>query len=76
MSGFKVCSGKAIRKTPKCLVIEVDEPSEDMMDNLSSGDEILIPESQIHDDSEVYEMGGEGELVISEWLAREKEWLE
>jgi len=34
--------------------------------------EFWIPKSQIHDDSEVYEEGGEGTLVIPRWLAEEK----
>lgn len=31
-----------------------------------------IPKSQIHDDSEVYEAGTRGKLIIPEWLAVEK----
>lgn len=31
-----------------------------------------IPKSQIHDDSEVWKNGQEGELIIPEWLAHEK----
>ena len=34
--------------------------------------EICIPKSQIHDDSEVYQTGTEGKLVISEWIAEKK----
>ena len=37
-----------------------------------SGDELWIPKSQIHDDSEVYAKDHSGELVIPEWLAEEK----
>jgi hypothetical protein len=36
------------------------------------GDEIWIPLSQIHDDSEVYKMGTKGTLIITEWLAKKK----
>lgn len=39
---------------------------------LIDGDEVWIPQSQIHDDSEVYEVGGEGKLVITTWLAEQK----
>jgi hypothetical protein len=33
-----------------------------------------IPKSAIHDDSEIYELGGEGTLVVAEWLARKRGW--
>lgn len=37
------------------------------------GKEVWIPKSQIHDDSEVYRVDADpGELVISEWIAKEK----
>jgi hypothetical protein len=36
--------------------------------------ELWIPQSQVHDDSEVYAKGHTGKLVISMWLA-EKEGL-
>ena len=51
---------KAIRATPACLVCVID------------GEEVLVPESQIDDDSEVYEVGGEGTLVVSEWWAMQR----
>lgn len=38
-----------------------------------AGEEVWIPHSQIHEDSEVYESGGEGVLVIPRWLAEEKD---
>ena len=36
------------------------------------GEEVWIPKSQIHDDSEVYEDGTDGDLVISRWIAEKK----
>ena len=42
------------------------------------GEEVRIPNSQIDDDSEIWnesEKGEEGKLVISEWLATKKGWL-
>lgn len=38
-------------------------------------DEQWIPKSQIHDDSEVYESGNAGTLIVSEWIAKQKGWL-
>lgn len=31
-----------------------------------------IPSSQIDDDSEVWQMGDEGTLILNEWIAKEK----
>lgn len=36
------------------------------------GEEHWIPKSQIHDDSEVYEEGHEGRLVVTQWIAEQK----
>jgi hypothetical protein len=38
------------------------------------GEEEWVPKSVIHDDSEVYEEGGEGTLVVEDWFARKKGW--
>ena len=35
-------------------------------------EEVWIPQSQIDDESEVYERGGEGMLVVSQWIAEQK----
>lgn len=51
---------RAIRDTSDALLVEID------------GAEHWIPQSQIDDESEVYEEDGEGELVISEWIAIKK----
>lgn len=50
----------ALRSTDKALLVEVD------------GEELWIPHSQIDDDSEVYREGDAGQLVISEWIAKQK----
>jgi hypothetical protein len=48
------------RQTDKAVLVEAD------------GVEAWIPQSQIHDDSEVWKEGDEGTLVIPEWLAEAK----
>jgi hypothetical protein len=48
------------RETEKALLCEID------------GEEVWIPKGQIDDDSEVYEMGTEGTLIISKWIAEQK----
>ena len=39
---------------------------------LIEGEEYWIPQSQIDDDSEVWQAGDQGELVISTWIALQK----
>jgi len=34
-----------------------------------------IPYSVIHDNSEVYEEGDEGDMIIKEWFAKKKGWV-
>ena len=51
---------KAIKSTDKAVLIETE------------GEEFWIPQSQIEDDSEVWEEGDEGTLVITDWIAEKK----
>ncbi len=48
------------KETDAAILVEVD------------GVQHWIPKSQISEDSEVYEEGQTGELVITEWIATEK----
>ena len=34
-----------------------------------------IPKTQVHDDSEVWQDGHFGDLVVTEWIAQQKGWL-
>jgi hypothetical protein len=36
------------------------------------GEDVWIPQSQIDDDSEVYQEDDEGTLIVSAWIAEEK----
>lgn len=57
----KVPAAKALDETPNgALVVLVGRGR------------VFIPKSLIDDDSEVWEVGQEGELVIPTWLANEK----
>lgn len=49
-----------IRGTEAALLCRID------------GKEVWIPRSHVDDDSEVWEPGQEGDLVISEWIATQK----
>lgn len=48
---------RAIAATAKALLCNIN------------GDEHWVPLSQVHDDSEVYEKGHEGTLVVNAWWA-------
>lgn len=54
---------KALRGTDKALLC------------LIAGNEVWVPQSQITDDSEVYQSGDEGKLVVTRWIAEQKGWI-
>lgn len=56
----RIDGARCVRETAMAILVEVDDA------------EYWIPKSQIDDDSEVYQDGDEGTLVIPEWLASEK----
>ena len=43
-----------------------------MLCDIPDHGEMWIPDSQIHDDSEVYREGDIGKLVITRWIAEQK----
>lgn len=51
---------EVINETDKAILVNID------------GEEHWIPKSQIHADSEVFEMGTSGTLIVSEWIATQK----
>jgi hypothetical protein len=65
MEGFDFegeCEG--IHDTGKALLIRTPEHGE-----------IWVPQSCIHEDSEVYEKGGTGKLIVKLSFAEEKGWV-
>lgn len=52
--------GKVVRATAKALLVQ-----------LETGDEVWIPRSVLHDNSEVYDdaENREGEVVVKQWFA-------
>lgn len=70
MTTFEIEKCKAIRSTKRALLVDSDffESNEDKR-------EIWIPQSQIHEDSEVYKNGDEGKLVVVEWFAEKRGWI-
>ncbi len=57
-------NARGIKATPRALLVQ-----------RYNGDEQWVPQSAIHDDSEVYKPGTDGKLVVDEWFARSKGWL-
>ena len=53
---------RCIKETDKAILVDVE------------GEEVWIPKSQVHDDSEVWKADQEGELVVSSWFARKRGW--
>jgi len=49
-----------IKETEKALLVEIE------------GEEVWVPKSVVHDDSEVYAEDDQGTLVVKRWWAREK----
>jgi hypothetical protein len=53
-------SEPVIAETANAILVDVD------------GEQVWLPLSQVHDDSEVYAKGHTGKLVITEWIAKQK----
>ncbi len=51
---------ECIRESANAILVRID------------GDEMWIPQSQVHADSEVWRKGDEGKLVITKWIAEQK----
>lgn len=52
--------------------VEVKHETEMAILCVVDGNEVWIPKSIIHDDSEVFKAGTTGRLIIPEWLAKAK----
>lgn len=59
-------SGIVLRDSGKALLVAVDD---------IGVEPVWIPKSVIHDDSEVWKEGQDGEVVVCEWFAEEKGWI-
>jgi hypothetical protein len=57
---FSIADVTCLKDTDKAILVEID------------GEEYWIPQSQVDDDSEVYQEGDKGVLVISHWIAVQK----
>lgn len=57
-----------IRETDKAILCKIEDEDYD-------GDDQWIPLSQVHDNSEVYQNGDEGKLIITKWIATQKGFI-
>lgn len=59
-----------------CVELEIDEPvdraTEKAIHVTVGGEACWIPQSQIHEDSEVWKEGQTGTLIVSRWIAEQK----
>jgi hypothetical protein len=58
------CRGLRLSRSGAAIEVEMDDGTKDW-----------VPLSQIHDDSEVFEPGGSGRLVVTKWLAEQRGWV-
>lgn len=61
MEQVSLGDGRAIEEREKALRVALD-----------TGEIVWIPKSMIHDDSEVYEEGHEGDVVVARWWAEQE----
>ena len=68
---------EVLKDTGKALLVrvDVDDPVYEMSGEGNLEDGLLwVPQSQIHDDSEVWQEGDSGTLVVTRWIAEQKGW--
>lgn len=53
---------KVIHETEKAILVKIENVEEN----------VWIPKTQINEYSEVFEMGTEGKLIVTEWIAKQK----
>ena len=65
MKAVRVEGAKCLRATAKAILVTAPELK----------GEVWIPQSAVHDDSEVWKPGQEGRLVVLEWFAEKEHWI-
>jgi len=68
---FTVTDAVCISETG--IAILVQAPFFDDVDG--TGGEVWVPKSVVHDDSEVYTEGTDGDLVVVYWFAERRGWV-
>jgi hypothetical protein len=68
--GYDKSEGEVLRETEKAILFQEDEGLD------REKKPYWVPKSQIHDNSEVWQKGQVGMLVVKEWFARQKGWID
>lgn len=63
--GADVGQAVVLKESDKALLVQIIDLEE----------EIWVPKSQIHDDSEVFKSDQSGKLVVTTWFANKQGWL-
>lgn len=70
--GFDVGRVECLRDTGQAILLRMLEDAPVMKE----GKEFWVPQSQVHDNSEVCAQGDVGELIVTNWFAEQKEWAD
>lgn len=71
MISIRIGEVECIRQTEKAILVKPLCP--DAIELMGS-DDVWIPQSQVDADSEVWRLGDEGVLFVSEWFAEQRGW--
>lgn len=63
--GTDVGQAIALKESDKALLVQIIDLEE----------QVWVPKSQIHDDSEVFKSDQSGKLVVTNWFAEKQGWL-
>jgi len=66
MSGYRIENVTVIHETDKAICVSAPIFDEDTW----------IPQSCVHEDSEVWKDGQEGDLVVKTWFAEKEGWVD
>jgi hypothetical protein len=66
MDGIRFNDTRCLRSTEKAIQVESHELEESPT---------WIPQSQVHEESEVWKAGDEGVLIVTSWYAEQKGWI-
>jgi len=67
---FTITDAVCVGETASAILVEAP-----FFEDVEGSAEVWIPQSVVHDDSEVYTEGTDGELVIHYWFAQKKGWV-
>ena len=65
---------KVVKETEKAINVEATKGVFKQRDNGYRSRFAWLPKSVIHDDSEIWEEGQEGKLVVPNWFAEKENW--